>query len=135
MKEPTTQTVQNDRRKQEEGVLEKYALRWAVLAAWKTEIVKRGVSVPPDVMSDLATARVKISSGCFSPCEVGCDLRKIEGTLTAVDASSAGEQTDKWLGLLGRAMADKVEPDELLSVPAIRIQFNDCRSRGCACGS
>ena len=135
MNDNTRHTDDTIRRNQEAAVLEKYALRWAVLAAWRTELGQRSVSVPPDIMGSLETSRVKISSGCFSPCEVGCDLRRIEGVLISVDASSPREQTDKWLGLLGRAMAEGLEPRELLSVPAIRIRFNDCRMRGCACGA
>jgi hypothetical protein len=135
MSQNTIETDDTIRRSQDAAVLEKYALRWAVLAAWRTELGQRSVPVPPDVMGSLETSRIKISSGCFSPCEVGCDLRNIEGVLTSVDASSASEQTDKWLDLLGRAMSEGLEPRELLKMPAIRIRFNDCRARGCACGA
>ncbi len=135
MSQPTIETDENLRERQESAVLEKYALRWAVLAAWRTELSQRSVPVPADIMASLETSRIKISSGCFSPCEVGCDLRQIEGVLTMADASSPTEQTDKWLGLLGQAMSEGLEPRELLRVPAIRIRFNDCRARGCACGA
>jgi len=134
MHESTRQPDDTIRRHQDAAVLEKYALRWAVLAAWRTDLIQRAVVLPQDVLSGLETSRIKISSGCFSSCEVGCDLRRIEATLTAVDASSPNEQTDKWLGLLGRAMADKIDPGDLLSVPAVRIRFSDCRVGGCACG-
>jgi hypothetical protein len=131
----STQTDDQVRRNQEAEVLQRYALRWAVLAAWQTELARRAVPLPAEVKSSLEISRIKISSGCFSPCEVGCDLRALEGTLTAADSSSPDEQTDRWLELLGRAMTNEPAPDELLSVPAIRIRFNDCRSRGCACGA
>jgi hypothetical protein len=135
MHENTPTSNEDIRREQDAAVLEKYGLRWAVLAAWRTELTQRAVALPTDVLTSLEVSRIKISSGCFSPCEIGCDLRRIEAVLTAIEASSPSEQTDKWLGLLGRAMADRVEPADLLSVPAIRIRFNDCRARGCACGA
>jgi hypothetical protein len=133
MHESTRQIDDTARKQQDAAVLEKYALRWAVLAAWRTDLAQRAAVLPPDVLTGLETSRIKISSGCFSSCEVGCDLRRIEATLTAVDASSPNEQTDKWLALLGRVMAERLDASELLSVPAVRIRFNDCRVGGCAC--
>jgi hypothetical protein len=135
MGEQTSTSNDDVRRRQEAEVLQKYGVRWAVLAAWQKELAGRSVAVPPEVVSWLETARVKISSGEFSPCEVGSDLRKIEAVLTPVEASSPGEQTDKWLGLLAEAMAENPAIAALLRVPAIRVSYDEYRPRGCGgCG-
>ena len=131
----TSQSDETTRRTQETAVLEKYSLRWAVLAAWHKDLLSRSSAVPPTVLSGLETAKIKITSGCFSPCEVGCDLRSIEAVLTAADASAAVTQADKWLDILARSMDDKVDVSELLGVQTIRVQFNSCRARGCNCGN
>jgi hypothetical protein len=131
MDEQTGTNGDDVRRRHEAEVLQKYALRWAVLAAWRKELAERWVAVPPDVVGWLEIARIKICSGRFSLCEVGSVLRKIESLLTPVEASSPGEQTDKWLGHLAQAMAEKPAMAPLLQVPAIRINFENDRPRGC----
>jgi len=124
-----------DRANQEAAVLEKYSLRWAVLAAWHKDLMARNSAIAAEVVTNLETAKIKISSGCFSPCEVGCDLRSIEAALTAADASARDSQVDKWLDVLARSMDDSVDSEELLGMQTIRVQFNSCRARGCNCGA
>jgi hypothetical protein len=107
MHENTRTTNETTRQDQDTTMLEKYGLRWAVLAAWRTELTQRAVPLPQEVLNSLEVSRIKISSGCYSAGEIGCELRRIEAALTATEASSLSEQTDKWLSLLGRAMADR----------------------------
>lgn len=113
-------------------VLEKLALRWAVLAAWSEELDKRGVGVGRVVGPQLNDVRTKLATGSFSSCEVGCDLTAIEGTLTARDAESPVESVDFWLGLLGEAMAEKPATEELLRYPPVKFHYMNC-GLGCAC--
>ena len=42
----------------------------------------------------LARARVKISSGCFTSCDVACDLDHIEALLVSAASTACGECTD-----------------------------------------
>lgn len=67
--------------KVELAVLQKYGLRWAVLAAWDDELRRSGRAAIAEVAKKVEAARVKIASGCFSSCEVGCDLPGIERLL------------------------------------------------------
>ena len=86
----------------------------------------------PTLASRLETARVKIASGCFSSCEVGCDLAAVEGDLGAVDASTDQGTISFWIELLGRAMTDGGEVQRLLRIPVIRAHFINC-GRACRC--
>ena len=118
---------------QEGAVVRQYALRWAVLAAWRDALAERSVAVGDVVDPGLKRVRVKIASGCFSACEIGCDLSPIEAALTSSDASSSGTSVDYWLDLLGHAM--RAEADRLFKVPAVKFRFADCGVPGCRCGA
>ena len=121
-----------DRMHEEVLVLEKLALRWAVLAAWSEELDKRGVGVGGVVGPQLTDVRTKLATGTFSSCEVGCDLTAIEGILTAKDAESPAESVDFWLELLGETMAEEPATGELLRYPPVKFYYLNC-GLGCAC--
>ena len=117
----------------EERVLRQYGLRWAVLAAWRDALHLRQVAVPADAGRHLEEARVKIASGCFSVCEVGCDLSQVEGALTSADASTDHNWVDFWLDLLGSSMRENSDAERVLKVPAIKAHYNNCGSSACRC--
>jgi hypothetical protein len=64
---------------QDVELLKKYGLRWSVLAAWRDALELRRVAVAPETDRTLEKARIKLASGCFNVCEVGCDLQTVEG--------------------------------------------------------
>jgi hypothetical protein len=117
----------------EESVMQQYALRWAVLAAWRDALAQR--QVPVDGAADVALtkARIKLASGCFSTCEIGCDLAPAEASMISADASGRDPSVDFWLGLLGHAMSG--EGEKLLKIPAVKYRFADCGVPGCRCES
>jgi len=118
----------------EVAVLKRYGLRWAVLAAWADELRNRGAVLPASLSGQLDAGRVKISSGCFSSCEVGCDLGAIEAALVPADAACATSNVSFWLDLLGRAMEDDDGMERLLRLPAVRVHYAGCGFGRCACG-
>lgn len=117
------------------SVLEKMGVRWAALAAWREDLLDRGVALVADPAPLLETTRAKISSGCFSSCEVGCDLADVERTLTSADASSAPSSVDEWLDVLGRCMSEDVDTEALLAIPAVKFQYARCGLIPCKCGT
>jgi len=123
----------SSRFQQEEAVVRQYALRWAVLAAWRDALVERQAPVVAAVDLGLKRVRIKIASGCFSACEIGCDLSPVEAALTSADASSPDTSVDHWLDLLGHAM--RADAERLLKVPAVKFRFADCGVPGCRCDS
>lgn len=129
------ETAQGDDRriKVEVSVLEQYGLRWAVLAAWCDELEHRGLAV--DLRRPIDSTRMKLASGIFSACEIGCDLGKIEAALTAADASSTPDSTSYWLDLLARAMVENVETEALLGNPAVKFRYLNCGFLPCRCES
>ena len=125
--------AQNDR---EVGfdLLKKYGMKWAVLAAWVIDLGKRGVRVPSAVNEQLKVARMKIMSGCFSPCEIACAFGQLEGQLIALGASLGEDYLRPWSDLLGQAMEGRIDPRRISEIPALEPIANDCKWLACRCG-
>jgi hypothetical protein len=117
----------------EEAVLKQFGLRWAVLAGWRDALQLRSVVLPNKADHLLENARIKIASGCFSACEVGCDLSELEGMLTSTDASSGHNWVDFRVDMLGHSMADNAETERILKIPAVRSRYNNCGLSICRC--
>jgi hypothetical protein len=113
--------------------LKKYALRWAVLAAWHDELRARRAPLQPGGARRLEDARVRISTGCFSACEVGCALSEIEAELVSADGSLSDSSTGYWIELLAMAMRDAREAKAILGSEAIRFRYASCGVGDCAC--
>ena len=117
----------------EEAVLKQYGLRWAVLAGWRDALQLRHVALSSEIDQLLENARIKIASGCFSACAVGCDLSELEAALTSTDASSGHNWVDFWVDMLGHSMADDAETERILKIPAVRARYNNCGLSICRC--
>jgi hypothetical protein len=117
----------------EEAVLKQYGLRWAVLAGWRDALHLRRVALPPETDHLLENARIKIASGCFSVCEIGCDLSQLESLLTMTDASTGHNWVDFWIDMLGHSMAYDAETERILKIPAVRARYNNCGLTVCRC--
>jgi hypothetical protein len=129
-----TTTVRSDAKiVKEEAVLKQLGLRWAVLAGWRDALQLRRVTLPQNIDRHLENARTKIASGCFSVCEVGCDLSELEAVLTSTDASSGHNWVDFWVDMLGHSMANDAETERILKIPAIRARYNNCGLSICRC--
>ena len=117
----------------EEAVLKQYGLRWAILAAWRDALQLRRVALPEEAERILENARIKIASGCFSVCEVGCDLSQLEGALTTADASSHHNWVDFWVDMLGHGMSNTADTERVLRIPAIKARYSNCGLAVCRC--
>ena len=127
-------TTQQDERRVSFEWLKKFGMKWAVLAALVIDVGKRGIRVPSDVNEQLKLARMKIMSGCFSPCEVGCVLGKLEGQLVSLGASLGEDYLRPWFDLLGQAMEGRIDPGRISDIPALEPLANDCKLLACRCG-
>jgi hypothetical protein len=115
------------------AILQQYGLRWAALAAWRDALKLRQVRVAAETDLLLDGARIKIASGCFSVCDVGCDLANIEAALTTADGSTDHNWVDFWVDLLAHSMSSREETERVLKVPSIRFRCNNCGSKVCRC--
>ena len=116
-------------------ILKKYGAKWAVLTAMTAHMVRKGIPIPHNVFELLRNAQSKIVSGCFSPCEVGCELAQVEGQIFS-ECHLLGEQDFKdWSDLLGEAMQGKLDYQRILGIPALDPIKNDCKFLGCSCSS
>ena len=127
-------TVAQNDREVSFDLLKKYGMKWAVLAAWVIDLGKREVRVPSAVNEQLKVARMKIMSGCFSPCEIACAFGQLEGQLIALGASLGEDYLRPWSDLLGQAMEGRIDPRRVSEIPALEPIANDCKWLACRCG-
>jgi hypothetical protein len=126
----------DDQSRVELSVLKKYGLRYAILAAWAHSLRDQGIAVPSRLAKPFETARVKISSGCFSVCDVGCDLGRIEAVLFTTATTAGQETADSWVDMLGECMSETANVDEIekrIDVHAVKMHYNRFKFGG-ACG-
>jgi len=129
-------TSLKDHVKVELSVLKKYGLRYAILAAWAHALRDQGIAVPPNLDKPFEKVRVKISSGCFSVCDVGCDLGRIEAMLFSTATTAGQETADSWVDMLGECMSEYANIDEIekrIKLQAVKMHYNRFDFGG-ACG-
>ena len=115
-------------------MLKKYGTKWAVLTAMRLDMASRGFRVASGLDEHLKLARVQILSGCFSPCEVGCSLSKLEGQLiSSIGSSHNGDYLRPWSNLLARAMRGEIDPERFADIPALKPVETDCKFLACRC--
>jgi hypothetical protein len=114
-------------------LLRRYGAKWAVLTAMSATMAKKGIALPPRVFEDLRTARGKIESGCFSPCEAGCELAEIEGQLFSQCHLVDPQEFQEWCDLLAEAMQGKLDYQRIQGIAALAPVKNDCQFLGCKC--
>jgi hypothetical protein len=127
-------TMDQEERKVSFELLKKFGMRWAVLTALGLDMGGQGVSVPAVVWDELKLARMKILSGCFSPCEVNCALGKVEGKLISVGARLGPDYLRPWFELLADAMEGRIDPGRIHEIPALQPVATDCQFLRCQCG-
>ncbi|MGA2616561.1 MAG: DUF2096 family protein [Thermoguttaceae bacterium] len=116
-------------------ILKRYGAKWAVLAAMTTHMVRKGIPVPSNSLELLRNARTKIVSGCFSPCEVSCELAQVEGQVFSQCHLLEEQDFKDWSDLLGEAMQGKLDYQRILGIPALDPIKNDCVFLACSCSS
>lgn len=115
-------------------MLKKFGTRWAVLAAMRLDMASRGIRIGSETDEQLKLARVQILSGCFSPCEVGCSLSKVEGQFVSSGSSLGGDYLRPWFELLAQAMRGEIDPTRIAEIPALKPVAMDCAFLACRCG-
>jgi hypothetical protein len=126
-------SVELQERQVGQEALRKFGARWAVLTAMRLDMAKQGIEVGLDVDEQLSFARMKILSGCFSPCEVACTLSKIEGRFVSKGFTLGTKYLQDWSDLLAQAMRGEIDPRRVVEIPALRPVEMDCRFLACGC--
>jgi hypothetical protein len=116
-------------------MLKRFGAKWAVLAAMTADMRRKGIALPPAVFDVLKSVRGKIESGCFSTCEVGCDLSQAEGPIFSECHHLDERQFQQWSDLLGEAMQGNLDYQRILGIPALELVKNDCAFLNCNCPS
>lgn len=116
-------------------LLGKFGSRWAVLTAMGLELQRRGIRVSPEVTEQLKLARMEIVSGCFSTCEVGCLLSRVEGQLISIGAPLGPEHLRIWSDLLAAAMQGRIDLKAVGDIPALQPVESDCAFLACRCAA
>jgi hypothetical protein len=127
-----SETRAEERTRAEIEVLNKFGLRWSILAAWRDDLLEQHVDVT-HLARKLENVRSELCAGCFSSCGIGCALGEIEGELLAKGAESPGRGADFWIDLLGEAMSDTPDSEEILRHPAVEFHYLNCGFLPCRC--
>jgi hypothetical protein len=114
-------------------MLKRYGAKWAVLAAMTAKMSQKGIEVPHSVFESLKNAKGKINSGCFSTCEVNCDLALAEGPLFSQGYLLEPDDFQAWSDLLAEAMQGKLDYERILGIPALEPVRNECNFLQCSC--
>jgi hypothetical protein len=114
-------------------MLKRYGAKWAVLAAMTADMARKSIEVPRSVFEALKNSRGKIESGCFSTCEVSCDLSLVEGPLFSQCHLLDPQEFQAWSDLLAEAMQGKLDYERILGIPALAPVKNDCLFLKCSC--
>ena len=109
--------------------------KWAVLAGMSMSMSRNGIAVPPEVHEKLRMARVKIGSGCFSPCEASCALADVEGQLFSQCHLLDETEVMAWSDLLGEAMQGKLDYERIGGIPVLAPIKTDCQFLACGCAN
>jgi len=125
----------NERSDLEFDMLRRFGAKWAVFTAMTANMIQKGIEVPHAVVEKLKTARSKIESGCFSPCEVGCELAEVECQLFSRCDRLDQQEFQDWCNLLAEAMQGKLDYQRIQGIPALSPVKNDCRFLNCGCSS
>ena len=112
-------------------LLKRFGGKWAVLMAMSVDMTKKGIVLSPDVNEKLATARIKIGSGCFSTCEVSCTLADVESRLFSRGNLLEDREFMNWSDLLGEAMQGKLDYERILGTRALAPVKSDCQFLNC----
>ncbi|MGO8744442.1 MAG: hypothetical protein ACLQNE_00500 [Thermoguttaceae bacterium] len=107
--------------------------RWAVLTAMSLAMTKKGIPLPADINEKLKIARVKIVSGCASPCEANCVLAEAESRLFSQGPALGDEEFMMWSDLLGEAAQGKLDHSRIQTIPVLEPIHQDCGFLACAC--
>ena len=116
-------------------MLKRYGAKWAVLTAMTMDMARKGIAVPHGVFEGLKTARGKIESGCFSTCEVGCDLAQVEAPLFSQCHLLEQQEFQQWSDLLAEAMQGKLDYQRIMGIPAFQPIKNECAFLRCGCSA
>lgn len=121
--------------KQEVGyeVLTKYGSKWAILTALGMDLGKKGITLPHDIHATLEVSRIEITSGCYSTCEIDCNLNKVEGQMIALGSNLGEAYLDPWQDLLGKSMKGELDYDQIIQIPALKPVQTACCFMKCSC--
>jgi hypothetical protein len=114
-------------------MLKRLGAKWAVLTAMTADMAKKRIEVPRDVIEELKNARLKIGSGCFSPCEVSCDLSRAEGRIFSQCYLLDPQDFEDWCNLLAEALQGKLEYQRIRGIAVLAPVRNDCEFLRCSC--
>lgn len=131
--EVDTVKAQQEEQKVAFDLLKRYGVRWAVLAAMRVDMARKGIAISEELDDDLKFCHLKISSGCFSPCDVGDSLSRVEAKLTSLCHLLEPESFREWSNLLAQAMQGQIDPRRIGEIPALKPVESDCAFLACGC--
>ncbi|NIN51901.1 MAG: hypothetical protein GTO23_01860 [Nitrososphaeria archaeon] len=104
----------------------------AVLAFLAEKILRNGHTLPRGVVDQLRLAKAKIVSGCYSHCELECELNQLEAKLFSVIVELGSEEVDRGLDLLSKAASGEITEGDI-NHSIVQPIISDCTTNPCSC--
>jgi len=114
-------------------ILTRYGSKWAILTAMKMDLEKQDLRMPHNVNAELEVARIKITSGCYSTCEIDCTLSTIEGQMISVGSTLGEAYLDPWIDLMAQSMKGELGYEQIIAIPALKPVQTACGFLKCGC--
>ena len=122
-----------ERLENEKELLSKLGWKWAVMVSHIGMLHSSGDEISKNMVDQIRDSRVKLESGCYSPCEINCQLQEIESQImTKLMVGPDTYDTDFFLYLISKAMSGTIKEEDL-TLQAVRPVLSDCANLPCVC--
>jgi len=96
------------------------------------EMIRKGIAVPRETIEGLRSAKGKIGSGCYSACDIGCELAQAEAELFSRCDALDHDHFQQWCDLLADAMQGKLGLAHFRGIPALEPVRDEIQSMCCS---
>lgn len=104
----------------------------AVLASITEKILRNGHQLPQGIVDQLRLARAKLVSGCYSHCELECELNQLEAKLFPAMVELGSDEVDRGLDLLSKAASGEIT-EKSIDLASAQPIISDCTLNPCSC--
>ncbi|MHA2365727.1 MAG: hypothetical protein ACXAC7_17345 [Candidatus Hodarchaeales archaeon] len=125
-------SIENEISVETSEMLSRLGWKWAVLAFTIGKIYNEGEYIPTKLLNKIKIGRTKIESGCYSSCEIACDLSEIEAQMMPILSKFGINESDKFLSLISKALNGSITENEL-DLSSVQPVLLDCLTLPCVC--
>jgi hypothetical protein len=126
MQQPNMGTANSELRE----MYSRFGWKWVALAYTAGRVIEEGGNLPARFAGDLGLARTRLESGCYSLCDIMCELRNLEARLFPSVLKLGEGPVHDMLELLSKAMNGNLHEEDL-EMPSLKLVVSDCAIPTC----